>query len=699
MSIIGVDLGCYTTYVAGIKDGGVEVLANEYSHLPTPTCVSFNTAPRPMGYSSKQQAIPKFKSTCAQFKPLLCRTVEDHGPILDAIPCEVKPVNLNSDQNDLYATVTVMDSKNQPITFTVQQVLAAFLTKLFSIAREATGTHVEECLLAVPYYLTAADRHVIMEAAQIAGFNFIKLINETAALTASYAFFKKATLPAPPEPPKRVVFVDVGYSQAQLILAEVQQQSAKVVLAKHSREVGGFFFDDAIRKYFAEEFMKTKKLDARSNRRAWLRLADEAERAKKSVCAASTKTIAQIECLMEDTDFKAEIDRTLFEQLAEKVFRAFDDLVSSFIAEAKINTSEVEVELVGGSSRVPLIRSIVEQRFGHEAKTTMNQDEAISRGTALMAGLLSPRVRKTGFILEDFAPYTVKAIYSNENHQQRSLNLVSRGEIIPIKKNVTLFIPSVDLAYEESFNCKRPDLYHIARIGLPNTPEPNEHSVEPTKFRFPFSYDLSHFIINNGCIRIDKELVPEEPPKEPSKEDVKEPPAKDEKDDAPKDQQQSPEKPGNAQPQQAPAPPGPPQPRTRETRIDHVMTISKSVNPQVNENYVHQEKAMREDDDYATLKAEAKNSLEGSFFNMQRTLEEDSASFDPVKKENLSKVMLNIEDFLYEDDADYKIEDYSNKLAELQSLYDDAKLPGLKIEEAPSNAEAMDIDPKIEEPQ
>jgi molecular chaperone DnaK (HSP70) len=697
MSIIGVNIGCYSTYVAGIKDGGVEVLANEYSHLPTPTSVSFNSTPRPMGYSSKQQAVPKFKSTCAYFTPLLCRTVEDHGPILDAIPCQVNAVNLNSDAKDLYSTVTVMDSKNQPITFSIQQVLAAFFTKLFTIAHDATRVHVEECLLAIPYYLTVADRHVIMEAAQIAGFPFIKLINETAALTASYAFFKKATLPAPPEAPKKVVFVDIGYSQAQIVLSEVHQLGAKVRYTKHSREVGGFFFDDAIRGYFADEYKKKTKLDARSNRRAWLRLADEAERAKKSVCAASTKTIAQIECLMEDTDFKAEIDRTLFEELAAKVFQAFENLVTSFIAETKINPAEVEVELVGGSSRVPLVRSIVEKHFGHEAKTTMNQDEAIARGTALMAGLLSPRVRKTAFTLEDFSPFTVFANYYNERREQRSITLVTRGETIPVKKNVTLFIPSVDIVYEESRTAKRPEFYHIANVVLSRDPEPNPHSVEPTKFRFPFSYDLSHFILNNGCIRIDKELVPEEP-KEPAKEEA--PPAKDEKGDAPMDQQPPPEKTEKPAKEEAPpAPQGPPQPRTRETRVDHVLNISNGVNPNVNQEYVTQENDMREADAYAIQKAEAKNSLEAKFFDIQRTLEENADTFDATKKEDLGQTMLQIEDFLYEDDADYKIEDYSNKLEELKKLFNEARLPGLQIEEAPANAEAMDVEPQVEEPQ
>uniref|UniRef100_A0AC34F6X3 Uncharacterized protein n=1 Tax=Panagrolaimus sp. ES5 TaxID=591445 RepID=A0AC34F6X3_9BILA len=582
------------------------------------------------------------------------------------------------------------------------------------------------------------------------GFPFVKLINETAALTASYAFFKKATLPAPPEPPKKVVFVDIGYSQAQIILSEVSQQGAKVKLVQHSREVGGFFFDDAIRRYFADEYKKKTKLDAKSSRRAWLRLADEAERAKKSVCAASTKTIAQIECLMEDTDFKAEIDRTLFEELAGNVFRAFENLVTSFIAETKINPAEVEVELVGGSSRVPLIRSIVEKHFGREAKTTMNQDEAIARGTALMAGLLSPRVRKTGFVLEDFAPYTVFANYYNERQEQRSITLVSRGETIPVKKNVTLFIPSVDVVYEEARTAKRPEFYHIVNVGLPNNPEPNPHSVEPTKFRFPFSYDLSHFILNNGCIRIDKELVPEEPKQAPKEEA---PPAKDEKGgDAPMDQQPAQEKPAEAaEPQQPPAPQGPPQPRTRETqpkeapkeeappakdekggdapmdqqpaqekpaqaaepqqppapqprtretRIDHISSISNGVNANVNHEYVTQENEMREADAYAIKKAEAKNSLEGKFFDMQRTLEEDAGSFDAKKKENLGQIMLQMEDFLYEDDAEHKIEDYSDKLEELKKLFEDAKLPHLRIQEADANAEAMETEPPtVEEPQ
>ena len=89
-----------------------------------------------MGISSKQVAIPKFQSTCANFKSLLCRTVEHHGIILDAIPSRVNPVNLNSPRSDLYATVTVKNASNQDVTLTIQQVLAAYLTKIFSIAKE-----------------------------------------------------------------------------------------------------------------------------------------------------------------------------------------------------------------------------------------------------------------------------------------------------------------------------------------------------------------------------------------------------------------------------------------------------------------------------------------------------------------------------------------------------------------------------------
>lgn len=270
------------------------------------TSVSFNSVPRPMGVSSKQQLVPKFKSTAAHFKPLLRRD-GDHGGILDAIPCKYFPVTPLS--KELYASVEVYNHVNEPMKLQIQQVLAAYLTKIFDVASKSTGAHVEECFLSIPYYFTASDRQVIMEAAKIAGFPFIKLINETAALAASYAFFKKTSLPAANEPPKKVVFVDVGYSQAQIALAEVHKDGARVLLACHSTEVGGFYFDDVIRKYYVSVFKDTKKLDASTNRKAWIKLAEEAERAKKATSAANTKVISQIECLMEDTDFKADIDR------------------------------------------------------------------------------------------------------------------------------------------------------------------------------------------------------------------------------------------------------------------------------------------------------------------------------------------------------------------------------------------------------
>ena len=153
----------------------------------------------------------------------------------------------------------------------------------------------------------------------------------------------------------------------------------------------------------------------------------------------------------------------------------------------------------------------------------MNLDEAISRGSALMCGILSPRVRKTNFVLEDFAPYTVLAYYKTEQNNQRSITLVSRGETVPVKKNVTLFNPEVDIVYENERSSKRPDFFHIAHIALPKTPEVNPNAIEQTKFRFPCSYELSHFVVNSGCLRIDKELVVEEPPKEES---AAEPPTK-----------------------------------------------------------------------------------------------------------------------------------------------------------------------------
>ena len=107
---------------------------------------------------------------------------------------------------------------------------------------------------------------------------------------------------------------------------------------------------------------------------------------------------------------------------------------------------------------------------------------------------------------------------------------------------------------------------------------------------------------------------------------------------------------------------------------------------------------MRDADAYATKKAEAKNAFEEGLINIQRKVEEQPEVFDPVKKENLRKVVDAMEEFLYEEDDDYKIEDYCNKLDELKKCCGESMLPGLNIEEAPSDAEAMDTDPVVEEP-
>uniref|UniRef100_A0A7E4ZW65 Hsp70 protein-domain-containing protein n=1 Tax=Panagrellus redivivus TaxID=6233 RepID=A0A7E4ZW65_PANRE len=681
MSIIGIDFGAYTSYVAGIKDGTVEVFANEYSLLATPTAVAYNAKPRPIGVSARQLVVAKSKSTVAFFKPLLRRNVESHGRILDAIPCETTAVDLKS--KDKYATVKVYDENNTAHTYAIQQVLGTYITKLFGVAKAATGTHVEECFMTVPYYFTVSDRQVILEAAKIAGVPFIKLINETAALAASYAFFKKATLPAANETPKKVVFVDVGYSQAQISVADVHKEGAKVLLARHSTEVGGFFFDDVIRGYFADVFQQTKKLDARANRKAWLRLADEAEKAKKSMSAASTKLFAQVECLMEDTDFKAEIDRTLFEELAAPLFKAFEKLVIDFLNEANLNIAEVDVELVGGSSRIPALRAIVERLFQHEAKTTMNLDEAIVRGTTLMAGLLSPRVRKANFTLEDFVPETVIARYTN-NGQQKTIALYKRGETIPNRKNLTVFTPEVDLFYESFGTSPRPDLLHIAHVNAAHPIEPNQNAVEPTKFRIPFVYELDHLLHVNNIMRIDKVLQPEEPAPEPQAAAPEQPAEGAAPPPAPE---------ANAAPATPPKPAGPPQPKVQETRIDAFFTHSDGVE-QVKQEYIDAEKALLKLDADAEAKAEAMNAYEAYFYDVRGQVEETPALFIPEKMADLLKVLDQVDQSLYDDDEGLTAASYHEKLNALKKFVNESSLQqSVKIEEVPET-EPMDVDQK-----
>lgn len=236
-------------------------------------------------------------------------------------------------------------------------------------------------------------------------------MNETTATALSYGFYKQDL---PDEKPRNVIFVDCGHASLQVSACAFTKGKLKM-LASSWDQVGGRDIDCALGDYFAKEFNDRYKINAKTNARSWLRLITEIEKLKKQMSANSTKLPLGIECFMDDIDVSSSMQRTQMEELCAPVFQRVEATFKKLLAESKLSLEDIHsVEVVGGSTRIPAIKQLIEQVFGKPASTTLNQDESVSRGAALQCAIMSPAVRVREFGVTDIQNYAVKVTWEGE---------------------------------------------------------------------------------------------------------------------------------------------------------------------------------------------------------------------------------------------------------------------------------------------
>ncbi|KAL3074225.1 hypothetical protein niasHS_015055 [Heterodera schachtii] len=393
----GIDFGNLTCYMAVARNKGIEIVENDYSLHATPSCVSFGQFARMMGFGAKQQLNVNYGNSVVNFKHILGRTFNDKvvQTFRQHIPCGLMG-KFNDDQIEIKVTHLGTTRVLSP-----EQVVACLLTHLRVQLSRSLGTDVTECVINVPFFYEENQRRALLNAGRIAGLS-LRLITDPAALAYCYGMYNGANLPPPEQPARLVAFVDVGHSSVQASLIAFSAGKAEVLAASFDLTVGGVHFDALLRDYFNEDFGKRFKIDARKTPRAWLRLLDECEKIKKQMSANSQPIPFAIECFVKDTDVNGVMQRDQFERLAEKLFQKVHALLQQLISDANVKVGDIfDVELVGGSSRIPRIKQIVAEFFKKEPKTTMNQDDALARGCALRSAMLYPAYQVKKFTVID----------------------------------------------------------------------------------------------------------------------------------------------------------------------------------------------------------------------------------------------------------------------------------------------------------
>ncbi|KAK4193916.1 heat shock protein 70 family [Podospora australis] len=435
MSVVGVDFGTLNTVIAVARNRGVDVITNEVSNRATPSLVGFGPKSRYLGEPAKNQEISNLKNTVGSLKRLLGRTLSDPDTQIEQEFISAPLVDIDG---QVGAEVNYLGKKER---FTGIQLTAMFLSKIRATAAAELKLPVADLVLSVPAWFTDIQRRALLDAAEIAGLKTLRLINDTTAAALGYGI-TKLDLPAADEKPRRVAFVDVGYSSYTCSIVEFKKGELAVKATAFDRHFGGRNFDKAIVDHLQKEFHGKYKIDIFSNPKALCRVFAAAEKCKK-ILSANQQAPVNIESLMNDIDVRAMITRDEFEAMVEPLLSRAHTVLEQALAESKLSKEDIDVvEVVGGGSRVPAIKERIQNFFGKNLSFTLNQDEAIARGCAFSCAILSPVFKVRDFAVQDIISYPIEFAWEKDADipdEDTSLIVFNKGNVLPSTKILTFY--------------------------------------------------------------------------------------------------------------------------------------------------------------------------------------------------------------------------------------------------------------------
>merc|ERR1719370_2215907 len=376
----------------------------------------------------------QIKRTFFGFKKLLGRKITD-----PQVQAELSryPYDCGNTEKGTIAYNINYCGKNKQLS--PEQLTAALFTKLKDIAETALSVKVNDVVISVPAYFTDAERRALMDSARMAGLNVLKLMNDTTAVALAYGIYKQ-DLPETDKPSRNVVFVDCGHSGTMVSAASFNKGKLTMLSMSHAN-CGGRDFDEAIAKYFVKDFLERYKLNVPENKKATLKLMTEAE---KLMSANTNKIPLNIECFMDDKDVKGSMDRATFEELVAPFMDNIEKALKDCLETSKLKVEDIySVEIVGGSSRIPSIKGLIEKVFQKAPSATLNADEAVSRGCALMCAILSPTFKVREFSVTDIQPYPIKLVWDNQGGVDEKgpgeMEVFPAFHAVPFSKMLTFF--------------------------------------------------------------------------------------------------------------------------------------------------------------------------------------------------------------------------------------------------------------------
>ncbi|MDQ3263709.1 MAG: molecular chaperone DnaK [Myxococcota bacterium] len=392
---IGIDLGTSYSCVAVMQDGRPVVIPNEWGDQTHASCVSFlDDGTVVVGNNAKKNIITNAENTVYSAKRLIGRFYfSDEVKKAQAVmPYRI----VEGDNNQVRIAV-----RNK--TFSLPEISALVLKEMKAVAETYLNREITKAVVTVPAYFNDNQRQATKDAGRIAGLEVLRILNEPTAAALAYGFGRDVN--------QKVVIYDLGGGTFDVSILEIGKDVFEVLATAGDTYLGGDDFDDRIMSWLAEDFLRRTGLDLRQNKYCLQMLKDAAERAKIEV---GQQGVADILCsgICQDAngnvmDLQGTLTLDAFNKmvmdLVQRTFKVCDEALQS----ARMTAADVDaVILVGGPTRLPIIKNSVKHYFQKEPMEGINPDEAVAQGAALQAFALLDSSTET--FLVDVTPLSLR---------------------------------------------------------------------------------------------------------------------------------------------------------------------------------------------------------------------------------------------------------------------------------------------------
>ena len=391
--IVGIDLGTTNSVVAVLEAGRPVVIASAEGARTTPSVVGFTKESELLvGQLARRQLVLNPKNTFSNLKRFVGRAWDELEETSLSVPYSVR----SNDQGNVRITSPITKREYAP-----EELIGNIIRKLIDDAETYLGENVDAAVITVPAYFNDSQRQATRDAAILAGISVERILNEPTSAALAYGFDKSSS--------RKVLVFDLGGGTFDVSLMSISNGVFDVKATSGDTQLGGNDFDQRIVDWLAEDFLAKNKLDLRRDRQSLQRLTEAAEKAKQELSGGQTTPIS-LPFISTGKDGPLHIETTLsrkkYESLCNDLLDRLFDPVNTVIDDSGWNPEDIdEVVLVGGSTRMPMVKQLVKTLVPNPPCQSVNPDEVVAIGAAIQGGILSGELRD--LLLNDVTPLSL----------------------------------------------------------------------------------------------------------------------------------------------------------------------------------------------------------------------------------------------------------------------------------------------------